>query len=113
MKTIIPCFSALNFTEKSYETVNEVLSALQSGEVDAALLDAFVAASHQKTLDAKHLKVKKFIDANSGYGLVLSGEMVRLESDFRSQVIASQDFVSQFVANMTAKLQVIIFYLIS
>ena len=92
--------------EKSYETVDEVLSALETKKVDAALLDSFVAASHQNALDARHLKIKKFIDGNSAYGLVLSGEFVRLDNDFRSQIAANQDFISQFVANMTSKLQV-------
>ena len=92
--------------DKKYETAVEVLSALEKKQVDAALLDAFVTASHTPTINRLNLKVKKVIPGNAGFGFVLSKELVRLESDFRSFISSEQARITEFVANMTKKLEV-------
>ena len=92
--------------DKKYETAVEVLSALEKKQVDAALLDAFVTASHTSTINRLNLKVKKVIPGNAGFGFVLSKELVRLESDFRSFISSEQARITEFVANMTKKLEV-------
>eukprot|EP00795_Rhopilema_esculentum_P001382 gene1382-15786_t len=88
-----------------YDTAAEVLSALDKKQVDAALLDAFETASHTPTINRLNLKVKKVIPGNAGFGFVLSKELVRLESDFRSSISSEQARVTEFVANMTKKLE--------
>ena len=92
--------------ERQYETTDQVLQAVHKKEVDIALLDAFTAASLQSKIVGYSLKVKKMINANTGYGVVLSREFVRLESDFRSFIASNQDKISSFTSNMTEKLHV-------
>ena len=94
------------FSERQYETNDEVLTALKNGEVDISLLDAFTAIEMQSIIASKSLKVKEVIKANTGYGIVLSNDLVRLESDFRSYVASSQGLIASFSANMTSKLNV-------
>ncbi|XP_065064502.1 uncharacterized protein LOC135690773 [Rhopilema esculentum] len=89
-----------------FETAAEVLSALEKKQVDAALLDAFVTASHTPTINRLNLKVKKVIPGNAGFGFVLSKELVRLESDFRSHISSEKTLISEFVAQMTSMLEI-------
>ena len=60
----------------------------------------------QARIKASSLKVKELIHANTGYGVVLSNEFVRLESDFRSYIASNKARIASFTANMTNKLQV-------
>ena len=83
-----------------------MLTAVKNKEVDISLLDAFTAIDMQDDIAAKSLKVKEVIKANTGYGVVLSNELVRLESDFRSYIASTQGLISSFTANMTSKLNV-------
>ena len=83
-----------------------MLTAVQNGEVDISLLDAFTAIEMQSIITAKSLKVKEVINANTGYGVVLSNDFVRLESDFRSYIASSQGLIASFTANITSKLSV-------
>eukprot|EP00795_Rhopilema_esculentum_P012024 gene12024-2609_t len=92
--------------KKQYQTIEQVLEALRKKEVDIALLDAFTAAGLQKRLTAKGLKVKKIINANAGYGIVVSKEFVRLERDFRSYIASNQGKIASFTSNMTAELEI-------
>ena len=89
-----------------FETLAEVLAALEKKQVDAALLGAFDTASHTSTINELNLKVKKVIPGNAGFGFVLSKELVRLESDFRSYISSEQTLISEFVAQMTSMLEV-------
>ncbi len=73
---------------------------------DVALLDAFAAAAWNDRIHGMELKVKELISGNSGYGIVLSNEMVRLEDDCRSHVSSKQQMISSFVANMTSRIEV-------
>lgn len=93
-------------SERQYETVDEVLEAVKSSEVDISLMDAFTATSLQSKIAKNSLKVKDVINANTGYGVVLSNEFVRLESDFRSYITSNKALISSFTANMTNQLQV-------
>ena len=89
-----------------FETATEVLDALNKKKVGVALLDSFVAAAQQSDLVNMQLKVKKVISANTGYGFVLSREMIRLEYDFKSLIASKQDRITQFISNMTDMLEV-------
>lgn len=89
-----------------FQTANGVLDALRRKKVDLALLDAFVTAAQRSALVDMQLKVKKVIPANTGYGIVLSKEMVRLEYDFKSYISSKQDRITQFISNMTNMLEV-------
>jgi len=93
-------------SQRQYQTTDEVLTALKTQEVDISLLDAFTAIEMQDVIAAKSLKVKEVIKANTGYGVVLSNELVRLESDFRSYIASNQGLISSFTANMTSKLNI-------
>lgn len=93
-------------TERQYQTTDEVLSAVNRKEVDIGLLDAFAATSLQKKIARSSLKVKAVINANTGFGVVLSNELVRLEGDFRSYIASNKALISGFIANMTKQLNV-------
>lgn len=84
-----------------FQTANEVLIALQQKKVDVALLDAFVTAAQKSSLIDLELKVKKVVSANTGFGFVLSKEMVRLENDFRSHITSKQHRIAAFISSMT------------
>ena len=92
--------------EKNYLSNDEVLNAVKDEEVAIALLDAFTVAALAEELVSKSLKVTKLIDANTGYGIVLSHEFVRMESDFRSYISSQSNKISAFRTNMTDKLYV-------
>ena len=84
------------------------MDAVKDGDVKIGLLDGFTVAGIAEKLAAKHLKVTDTINSNNGYGIVLSNEFVRLESDFRSFIASRQNLIASFTANMTEKLYVCI-----
>ncbi len=88
-------------SEQAYQTTTAVLDALKSKQVNIALIDAFAAATLQEKLKSDSLKVSQIISANTGYGVVLSNDFVRLENDFRSFVASNQDLISSFISNMS------------
>ena len=89
-----------------FQTATQVLTAVQKNKVSIGLLDAFVTAGQKSKVTDMKLKVTKIISANTGFGFVLSKELVYLENDFRSHISSKQAPVMEFVANMTNQLEV-------
>lgn len=86
------------------------MDAVKREEVKIGILDGFIVAEMANKLIAKSLKVSRTINGNNGYGVVLSNEFVRLESDFRSFIASRRKQIASFTANMTEKLYVCCFF---
>lgn len=69
--------------------------------VDGVLVDSLVAADMYETLAEKKLKIIKLIPERSGWGIILSGELLRLEEEIRSFVKSKEEDIKKIVANQT------------
>ena len=83
-----------------------MLNSLQNNEVDAVIIDTFSMASFKPVLESKMQKVKALINANSGYGFVLSGYSQVLKPAIASMIESRQKVVSDFIATMKDKIPV-------
>ena len=91
---------------RQYESHLEVLDAVASGEVDAALLDTFIATSLQDIISQKKLRLAELFKANSGFGIVLSGYMVKLKSSINGLIASNQAVIMEFMTQMQSKVPV-------
>jgi len=84
---------------------------LVSHHVNGMLIDSLVAADMADKLNAKKLKIAKLIEEPAGWGVILSGELLRLEEEIRSYVKFNEDVVKKMVENATnGKLTVRLIY---
>ena len=83
-----------------------MLDALQNSDVDAVVIDTFSMASFKPVLESKTQKVKALINANSGYGFVLSGFSQVLKPPIVSMIESRQKVISDFISTMKDKVPV-------
>ncbi|XP_032222948.2 uncharacterized protein LOC116604538 [Nematostella vectensis] len=69
-----------------YSTMDESYKAVINGQVKGLLVDAYVAGSMSKTFVGQDVYVNRVIGRSLTYGIVLSGQAVRLESACREYI---------------------------
>ncbi|XP_057314364.1 uncharacterized protein LOC130655615 [Hydractinia symbiolongicarpus] len=90
---------------RNYTSVLDVIDAVSRQEVEIGLIDAVTTKGYEKRLSDMNVKIYKILDLNSGYGVVLSGEFKRVETDVRSFVSSNQAEISLFVQRKIGLLQ--------
>ena len=73
------------------------MDAVESGEVEIGLIDASFALGYETLMEEKSLRIYKVLDYKAGYGMVLSGDAAKLESDVRSYTTSNQAYISRFM----------------
>lgn len=92
--------------EREYNSVDEIRTAIEEGEIDGALLDTYVAAEHKETLFNDRVYVKEILDRPIGYGVVLSGAAVSVEQRCRDYINMHITEIFHIIQNMTKTLDV-------
>ena len=80
-----------------------MLDDLASRHVDGILMDSLAAADIAGTLQDKKMKIAQLIPEPAGWGIILSGEMVKMEDEIRSYVKFSQSEIKAMVENATER----------
>ncbi|XP_027035829.1 uncharacterized protein LOC113664427 [Pocillopora damicornis] len=87
-------------------TLQEAYKSLGQGEVNGLLLDAYIAGSHSiKDLFDQQLRVKEVIKLPKGFGVVLSGEAMRLQKRVRDYIRNNAGLITKMIENSTTPLQ--------
>lgn len=88
------------------ETLEEAFQALQNGETEGFLLDAYVAGSGVDSFIETPYQVNKIIDTKKGLGVVLSGEAVVLRHRVRDFVKKNTEKITEIIQTSTSPLKV-------
>lgn len=116
---IVLCFTALYFKilywiftvvflEATYNTIEEVASALQNRQVRGVLVDVFAAATRSDLFLQSDIMVKKRIQYPSAYGFVLSGDMANAAPEFRNYLSGQANSILKFMEEKASGLEVIV-----
>ncbi|XP_078344933.1 uncharacterized protein LOC144630436 [Oculina patagonica] len=87
------------------ETLEEAFDALQNGETEGFLLDAYVAGSGVSNFIKTPFRVNKVIETNKGLGVVLSGEAIVLRHRVRDFVRKNAGKITEIIQNSTSPLE--------
>ncbi|XP_058947171.2 uncharacterized protein [Pocillopora verrucosa] len=88
------------------DTLQEAYKSLGQGEVNGLLLDAYIVGSHSiKDLFDQQLRVKEVIKLPKGFGVVLSGEAMRLQKRVRDYIRNKAGLITKMIENSTTPLQ--------
>lgn len=88
------------------ETLEEAFEALQNGETQGFLLDAYVAGSGIGRFINTPYQVNKIIDTKKGLGVVLSGEAVALRHRVSDFVKRKAEKITEIIQKSTTPLKV-------
>lgn len=88
------------------ETLEEAFEALQHGETEGFLLDAYVAGSGVESFIKTPYQVNKIIETKKGLGVVLSGHAVVLRHRVRDFVKENAEKITEIIQNSTSPLRV-------
>ena len=80
-----------------------------NGNAEIGLVDATSMQNYMEEAENASLSVYKILDLQSGFGIVLSGEIARLATDFQSFVTAKESTISKFVEEQVGTLTVSVF----
>lgn len=98
-------------TAREYKNLDEVYEALQSREVEGALVDALVAGSRGDLFNSSELRIYKTLHHSSVYGVVLAGDAKKLQKCFSSFLKENSAEISAHVASKTKVIKVRVFFL--
>ncbi|XP_078344306.1 uncharacterized protein LOC144629929 [Oculina patagonica] len=87
---------------KEYKNLDEVYEALQSREVEGALVDALVAGSRGDLFNSSDLRILKTLHHSSVYGVVLAGDARKLQKCFSDFMKENSAEISAHVASKTS-----------
>lgn len=80
---------------------SELFNDIVARKIDGILIDSLVAADKADEMAKRNLKLSKIIPEASGWGIILSAEMIKLEPDIRTYVKAHESEMKELVANRT------------
>ena len=96
------------FLLETYTTTDQVLQALRSREAKVALLDLMTIGTYQNKLGSMGLRLQEIIKTTSSYGMVLSGELVRLQTEISSYISSENKKITNLVKNLIGDVEVIL-----
>lgn len=73
---------------KSYDTAEELVHALKSGETDAIFVDMYLPSKRSDLFNGTWFEVAQFVEADISHGIVLRGEAMKMHK-------ALEDFITQ------------------
>ena len=86
--------------------IDDVYKALKNREVEAALVDSFVAANRPDLFSSSDIVARKIIMYPFTYGLVLSGAMKNVGTNLRNYVSDNRYVITKMVQETTPKFTV-------
>ncbi|XP_048586559.1 uncharacterized protein LOC5521005 [Nematostella vectensis] len=89
-----------------YANLEEIHQALLRGEVKGALVDTYVVGSYKAMLSSGQIRVDRVLERSFGYGLVLSGQAVFLQDEFKNYMLYNSAKISRLVETSTSKVKV-------
>ena len=91
-----------------YGNISEIYNDLLKENVHAALLDSYATASQKDMFDKKWLRVRDIIKTgfDSTYGVVLSGDAMKLGQCIRHYVKVESSEISRVVQKNVASIKV-------
>ena len=92
--------------ERQYTNVDDILMALEDGEIHGALIDTYVITEHKESFLSDRIFVKKILDRPFGYGVVLSGSARNVELRCRDYINMKITDIFQIIQNTTKTLEV-------
>ena len=79
---------------------------MTNNEAKIALLDVMTISTYQNKLKGMGLHVQEVVDSSSSYGMVLSGELVRLEREIRSYISSEKNKITKFGKSIVGDIEV-------
>ena len=73
---------------KSYDTAEELVHALKSGETDAIFVDMYLPSKRSDLFNGTWFEVAQFVEVDISHGIVLRGEAMKMHK-------ALEDFITQ------------------
>ena len=89
-----------------FNNTEAVLKAVELQQVDGALIKSLDAASRMTNISNAGMKIAKMIPERLGDGIILSGQMLKLEEDVRSYVYNKREELTETVRNITGNIKV-------
>jgi len=93
-------------SKQNYSTTDDVYRALKKREVQAALVDAFIAASRSDLFSDDEIIARKMLQYSYTYGLVISGEMKNAHTNIANYISNNRQQISQLIENTTPKFSI-------
>ena len=87
-----------------YESVLDIINALNEGEIQGVLLDTYIAGEFQS--DLRDYKLQEILEHVFVYGVVLVRDSVELEQRFRSYMERKQSSVYATISTVVKPLKV-------
>ncbi|XP_065060769.1 uncharacterized protein LOC135688019 isoform X3 [Rhopilema esculentum] len=91
-------------TKGQYGKTEDVFHALKERQVEAALVDAFVAASRSDLFEDQAIIARKMIKYSYTYGVVLSGAMKNTGTSIKNYVSDNRQYITQMVEKTAPQL---------
>ncbi|XP_065061366.1 uncharacterized protein LOC135688444 isoform X2 [Rhopilema esculentum] len=91
-------------TKGQYGKTEDVFHALKDRQVEAALVDAFVAASRSDLFEDQAIIARKMIKYSYTYGVVLSGAMKNTGTSIKNYVSDNRQYITQMVEKTAPQL---------
>lgn len=93
-------------SEQHNNKTEDVYNALKNRVVEAALVDAFIAASRSDLFSDRDIISRKMLQYSFTYGVVLSGDMVNSHGNVAAYVSNNRLHITQLVEKSTPKFSV-------
>ncbi len=91
-----------------YHNDTDVLRALETGDVNGAILDSLAVASMMNSpkLDDMEIEVGRFIKEPNGFGLVLSPEIMSLKPEIQTYINSKSKEIQELIEEYSEALVV-------
>ena len=90
----------------TYAELDDLIEAVGGEEVEIGLVDSTELLGKEKFLEEKSIMITRILNYNTGYGFVLSGDLIRLESDFRAYITGNQAYLIWYIEKVLGRLNV-------
>ncbi len=91
-----------------YHNDTDVIRALETGDVNGAILDSLAVASMMNSpkLDDMEIEVGRFIQEPNGFGLVLSPEIMSLKPEIQTYINSKSKEIQELIEEYSEALVV-------
>lgn len=96
----------LIFLEKHFKTLEEIRTALLSGEVKGALIDAYVMAYYQHLFEHENIQLFKIYEISSAYGIVLASTTKKIQNCMAHYLSENRLWVAHHIQENSDSLKV-------
>ena len=84
-----------------FNNVEEIFDAMKSKAVSGSLIDIYAAATKKHLLEGGDIQMNRIVEYPTGYGIVLSGDMVKSGPLFHQTITKKKAEISHIVEEST------------